>query len=110
MTEQPTIFNGRRLPEGEHYTLERWSDGVLARTVTHISGTSFDDTQLTSGKTYLYRVKAFDASEEGVSSFSAWDLATVMAFNPIAAGVTVVSLADINQLLDAVNSVRGAAF
>jgi len=96
-------------PGGDHYTVERWTDGVLAQAFTHISGTSFYDNGLTTGKTYVYRMKAFDATEEGSSPFSAWDLATVMAFNPIVPGTSVIRFDDIDQLLIGLNSVRWAA-
>jgi YD repeat-containing protein len=89
----------------DHYRVEKYADGVLSQTFTLV-GVTFVDTNVIAGKTYVYRVKAFDSTEEGSSAFSAWDVATTMSFGLS----SQISFTDLDQLLTAVNRIRAAAF
>ncbi|MEA2238336.1 MAG: hypothetical protein QOC81_3060 [Thermoanaerobaculia bacterium] len=70
---------------------------------------SFNDSSLTPNTTYLYRVRAVDASTTG--SLSNLDLATTILFtdDPITVGSTFVKAVHFTELRTAVNAVRAAA-
>lgn len=70
---------------------------------------SFVDTSLLPNTTYLYQVRAADASTLG--SPSSVDLATTILFtdDPISAGSTVIKAVHVTELRTAVNAVRAAA-
>ena len=72
------------------------------------SATSYPDT-VTAGSTFVYRVRAVDASSRR-SSYSAPDAATTISFteDPVGAGV-VVKAAHVDELRTAVNAMRTAA-
>jgi uncharacterized repeat protein (TIGR01451 family) len=70
---------------------------------------SFVDSSLTPATTYVYRVRAVDASTIG--SLSNVDLATTILFtdDPIIAGSTFIRAVHLTELRTAVNAVRAAA-
>jgi hypothetical protein len=78
-------------------------------TVATTSSLLFDDTTVSGGAAYLYRVRARNVT--AFSEFSNVDLATTVAFNdnPVAAGQTVIRAAHVLELRNAVNAVRAAA-
>lgn len=79
-------------------------------TVTTTAGNSFSDTSRAAGTTYVYKVRAIDASSR-VSPFSTPDAATTILFtnDPLVAFGTVVKAAHIAELRQAVNAMRTAA-
>jgi uncharacterized repeat protein (TIGR01451 family) len=70
---------------------------------------SFVDSSLTPNTTYLYQVRAADASTLG--SPSSIDLATTILFtdDPLSTGSTIIKAVHITELRTAVNAVRAAA-
>jgi hypothetical protein len=87
------------------YEVRRGSD---APAVT--ASTSFNDTTAVAGTSYLYMVRALDASARS-SPYSAPDVATTVLFtdDPLVAGSTKIKLAHMTQLRQAVNAMRTAA-
>lgn len=79
--------------------------------VANVTGTSFSDTTVSSGITYLYRVRAASECGTAFSDYSNTDMATTIIFtdDPLIAGITVVKAQHLLQLRQAVNSVRAAA-
>jgi hypothetical protein len=79
---------------------------TLAGTST---GTAFDDSSLPSNTTYLYVVRAVNAS--GASSESALDPATTILFtdDPLVPGSTPVKFVHLSELRTAVNALRVSA-
>lgn len=73
------------------------------------AATSFTDNTALANTSYLYRVRALDASSRP-SGFSS-DVATTVVFTdePLVAGTTVVKLAHVAELRTAVNAMRAAA-
>ena len=94
----------------DHYDLERSFNGAPYVRIAQVTGTTYTDTAVSAGKTYLYRVRAFDAGNNslGVSNV---DSATTIVFtdNPIQTGVTVIKAQHIVELRLAVNAVRASA-
>ncbi len=74
------------------------------------SSTTYADTTVVPGTSYVYKVRALDASAQ-VSPYSARDAATTILFSdePLVANTTFVKLAHITQLRQAVNAMRAAA-
>jgi hypothetical protein len=95
-----------------HYDLERSFNGAPYVRIAQIpgTGTTYTDTAVSAGTTYLYRVLAFDASNNS-SGMSNVDPATTLVFtdNPIQVGVTVIKAQHIVELRQAVNAVRASA-
>jgi hypothetical protein len=74
------------------------------------ASTSFTDTGVTAGKSYFYRVRAFD-SGGNPSTYSNRVLGTAITFvdSNLTAGVTPIKAVHMTELRQAVNSVRQAA-
>lgn len=72
--------------------------------------TTFLDTTASPGTSYLYRVRAVDATGN-VSTFSNLDLSTTILFtdDPLNIGTTPVKAQHVTELRDAVNAVRTSA-
>ena len=77
----------------------------------NVTGTSFVDTSVTGGVTYLYRVRAANSSNNQFSDYSNMDIATTIVFtdSTISPGITTVKALHFTELRQAVNSVRVAA-
>ncbi|HWW59766.1 MAG TPA: fibronectin type III domain-containing protein, partial [Thermoanaerobaculia bacterium] len=88
-----------------HYELERKSNNSVV-TLT-ANGTSFADAGLSAGTTYVYRVRAVDAQGGSQSSYSNWDLATMMTFTSVQNGTRIAANA-FDELFNALNAVRRA--
>ncbi len=94
-----------------HYEVWRsFNNGQYVRLAPDPTATTFSDSAVSGGVTYLYRVRAVDAAGN-VSGDSNVDLATTVLFtdDPLVAGVTVVKAAHILELRQAVNAVRASA-
>lgn len=92
----------------DHYQIERTHHLSTGYTIiANVTGTTFNDTSVSGGTSYLYRVCAVGASGNH-SIYANADLATTISFldNPLVAGVTVVKAQHIYDLRQAVNSVR----
>jgi YD repeat-containing protein len=91
----------------DHYLVERKSGGsfspVQGGSTTAVSFT--DNTSLFADTTYIYRVRATDATGESFSAYSNNDLATTTNMSLL----TVVSYADIDQIRALINRIRTAA-
>ncbi len=72
--------------------------------------TSYTDSPVTPGTTYVYRVRAIDSSSRP-SPLSAPDAATTILFteDPVVAATTLIKAAHIDQLRTAVNAMRNEA-
>lgn len=77
----------------------------------NVTGTSFVDTSVTGGATYLYRVRATNSSNNQFSDYSNMDIATTIVFtdSTISPGVTMIRALHFTEMRQAVNSVRVAA-
>jgi len=84
------------------YAVERRSLGGSWEQAGTTNTTSFVDTQISSGRTYVYRVTA---TSGGTTNY---DVATTTTFIQAVSGTSVTS-APISSMLAAVNSVRAAA-
>ena len=75
-----------------------------------VATTSFNDTTVVAGTTYVYTVRALDSSSRR-SPFSAPDAATTILFtdDPLVANSTRVKLVHMTELRQAVNAMRAAA-
>jgi hypothetical protein len=75
-----------------------------------VGTTSFNDTTVAPGMTYVYRVRALDSFSRR-SPFSAPDAATTVVFtdDPLVANSTRVKLVHMTELRQAVNAMRAAA-
>jgi hypothetical protein len=95
-----------------HYEIERTTRLNVAYTPinTNATGTTFNDTTVSSVNAYLYRIRAVDATGN-VSPYSNVDLATAITFtdDSIATQSTPVKTTHINQLRQAVDAVRWTA-
>ena len=94
--------------DADHYVLERQSLGSGFLPVLNVYGTSVTNSSLPGNTSYVYRVRAVSPSGAVSSPPSTIDLATTMTFAPLVAGETAVALAHFEELLGAVNAVRGA--
>ena len=92
------------------YQIERSSNLASYTQIGTSTTTAYNDTSVSSGITYLYRVRGVDASNN-MSPYSNVDLATTILFtdDPLIAGVTVVKAQHFTELRSAVNAVRAAA-
>lgn len=97
----------------DHYEIQRrqtindaWTTLPLAPTAPSAS-----DAGLSSGVTYLYRVRAIGAAGCVPSDFSTVDLATTIIFtdDPLVAQGTIIKAVHVSELRQAVNAVRTAA-
>ena len=93
----------------DHYQVERSQYLNTGYTViaSNVTATSFNDTSVSSGSSYLYRVCAVDAAGNH-SAYSNVDLATAITFtdDPLVAGGTTIKAQHIFELRQAVNAVR----
>ncbi|MEO8378257.1 MAG: hypothetical protein ABI779_01215 [Acidobacteriota bacterium] len=91
------------------YELQRGTTVSNFVTISANAISPHSDTGLTLGTTYLYRVRASDATR--VSAFSNLDLATTIIFtdDPLVVGTTPVKAQHLTQLRQAVDAVRAAA-
>lgn len=96
----------------DHYQIERMhsmSSGysVIASSVTT---TSYSDSSVSAGAAYLYRVRAFDSSNN-YTGYSNVDLATAISFtdDPIAVDSTPIRAQHVTELRLAINAVRTLA-
>ncbi|HEX9984726.1 MAG TPA: hypothetical protein VGF69_15805 [Thermoanaerobaculia bacterium] len=80
---------------------------VAAGTAVIAPATTYFDDDVIAGRTYLYRVRAVDANEGSASPYSNQDLATMIAFTPVTAGMTVDD-AHFQQLFDGLNAIRAS--
>jgi len=92
------------------YELVRASASSGYATLTTTSSTSYSDLSVTAGGTYVYKVRAIDASTRQ-SPFSAPDAATTIFFtdDPLIAGSTTVKAVHVTELRQAVNAMRATA-
>jgi hypothetical protein len=91
-----------------HYNVERMSNGSAFAVAGTPNGTSFSDTGLVAGRTYVYRVVAVDMGGGSASTPSNRDLATTMTFSNVVSG-TVIDDAHFHELLTALNALQAAA-
>jgi hypothetical protein len=73
----------------------------------NVTSTTYSDSNVSSGTTYMYRVRAVD-DKGSVSAYSNSDLATTISFtdDPIVAKQTIVKAQHLTELREAVNAVR----
>ena len=93
---------------GASYEIDRRATGGGFIQIAEPSGNSFSDTTVTAGQSYLYRVRAVNAS--GTSGNSASDIATTVIFanDPLTAGTAVRGI-HLSQLRTAINAARSLA-
>jgi hypothetical protein len=93
------------------YQLERSSNNGPFVLIASPSGTSYTDTSVSAGITYVYRVRAIGAIGTVPSAYSNRDHATTIIFtdDPLVPGITVIKAIHLTQLRQAVNAVRAAA-
>lgn len=94
--------------DADHYVVDRKSEGSAFAPIQSVFGTWMTNTGLTADRTYVYRVRAVSTSEFVSSAPSNADLATTIIFTPLIPEETVVAAAHFEELLRAVNAVRGA--
>jgi uncharacterized repeat protein (TIGR01451 family) len=92
-----------------NYQVLRSSNGGPFNVIAAPLLSNFLDTSLTPNTTYVYRVRAVDATTVG--AMSNIDLATTMLFidDPLVAASTPIKAVHITELRTAVNAVRAAA-
>jgi hypothetical protein len=92
------------------YEVYRSSNNGPFTSIATPSTNSFTDSGLSSGVTYLYKVRARDAVPNW-SGFSTTDLATTILFtdDPLTIGTTMIKAIHITELRQAVNAVRASA-
>ena len=97
-------------PGATQYEVVRKSASSGYATLTTTASTSYPDTAVTAGETYVYKVRAIDASARQ-SPFSAPDAATTIFFtdDPLVATSTTVKAVHMTELLQAVNAMRATA-
>jgi hypothetical protein len=97
----------------DHYQVERSLNvnGPFTVIGPNVKATSFVDSGVSGGITYLYLVRAADASNTRFSDYSNIDLATTIVFTDslLSLGVTEVKAVHFTELRQAVNAVRVAA-
>jgi YD repeat-containing protein len=91
----------------DHYRLERRSGGTWSAPFD-VFATSYPDSGLGAGLTFVYRVRAVDAAGGSLSPYSNSDLATLMLFTTATSGSTITA-ARFNELMTALNAIRNAA-
>jgi hypothetical protein len=92
------------------YEVVRTSVSSAYAMLTTTSATSYSDLTVTAGGTYVYKVRAIDASAHQ-SPFSAPDAATTIFFtnDPLIAGSTTFNAGHVIELRQAVNAMRATA-
>jgi YD repeat-containing protein len=96
-------------PGAHHYQLERRSGGQPYSVIATVAASPVTDAlSIAANTTYVYRLQAFDAAGGSASPYSDPDLTTTKTFSTIVAGATIISYADVNDLLLALNMVRAA--
>jgi len=95
---------------GTTYEIARSLGGGIFAIVATSPTNSFEDTTVTAGTAYLYKVRAVNTSGQR-SPFSSPDLATTVTFSddPLVAQSTIVKAAHIMELRTAINAVRALA-
>ena len=100
------------VPNAHHYRLERASvigEPNFQPINTNVAGTTYQDTTVTNGEAYIYRVKAADAADN-LSPVSNIDVATAITFEddpfPAPPVFTMVRAQHIVQLRTAINALR----
>ncbi len=90
------------------YEVARGTNTTNFETIGSVTGTSFNDTTVSSNTTYLYIVRAIGSS--GASDYSSLDAATTVVFtnDPLTPGVPVFAV-HVTQLRVAVSAMRSAA-
>ena len=93
-----------------HYEVARSSNNGAFSTVNSPAGSSFDDTGLTSGVTYVYKVRAIGPSGE-TSPYSNVDVATTIMFadDPLQLNVTPIQAVHFTEARAAVAAMRLSA-
>jgi hypothetical protein len=96
----------------DHYQVERMqslSSGYILL-APNVPIASYNDTAVSSGSAYLYRVRAVDA-QGNFTGYSNIDLATAITFtdDPLQAATTTIKAQHIIELRQAVNAVRTLA-
>ncbi|HYC58177.1 MAG TPA: hypothetical protein VEK79_01290 [Thermoanaerobaculia bacterium] len=91
------------------YELQRGTTASNFATISANATSPHSDAGLTPGTTYLYRVRATDATR--VSAFSNLDLATTILFtdDPLVVGSTRAKAVHLTELRQAIDAVRVAA-
>ena len=95
--------------DADHYEVAR-SSGSGFTIVAAPAGTGYTDTNVTANMTYVYKVRAVNASAV-TSAYSAPDVATTIVFpdDPVMPAVTIVKAAHVTTLRTAANAMRIAA-
>jgi hypothetical protein len=100
------------VPNAHHYRLERASvigESNFQPLNSNVAGTTYQDTTVTNGNAYIYRVKAADASNN-LSPVSNVDVATAITFEddpfPAPPTFTLIRAQHIVQLRTAINALR----
>ena len=100
------------VPNAHHYQLERASvigESNFQPINANVVGTTYQDTTVTNGNAYIYRVKAADAANN-LSPVSNVDVATAITFDddpfPVPPTFTMVKAQHIVQLRTAINALR----
>lgn len=95
-----------------HYQVERKQSIAGSYTALQPEPTtnSFNDTGVSAGTAYLYRVRAVDAAGN-VSPYSNLDPATAVTFadDPLTTGTTLIKAQHLTELRQAINAVRALA-
>jgi hypothetical protein len=97
-------------PGATQYEVQRTAALAPYVTLVTTAGTSYSDNSATAGTTYVYKVRAIDASSR-LSPFSVPDAATTIFFtnDPLVSDTTVIKAVHITELRQAVNAMRAAA-
>jgi hypothetical protein len=100
------------VPNAHHYRLERADvigENNFQPINTNVVGTTYQDTTVTNGNAYIYRVKAADAANN-LSPVSNIDVATAITFEddpfPAPPTFTLIRAQHIVQLRTAINALR----
>jgi len=97
-------------PSAAQYEVMRASAGSAYSSLATVATTSYPDGSVTALNTYVYKVRAIDASSR-LSPLSVPDAATTMFFtdDPLVANTTIMKAVHITELRQAVNLMRAAA-
>jgi hypothetical protein len=97
-------------PTATQYEIMRQSSPSGYASLIVTAGTSYSDSPVSAGATYVYKVRAIDASSR-LSPFSAPDAATTMFFtdDPLIANTTVMKVVHMTELRQAINLMRTTA-
>ena len=82
----------------------------FSSSLTTTASTSYSDASVSSGATYVYKVRAIDSSSRD-SPFSAPDAATTIVFtdDPLVTNTTAIKAVHLMEVRQAVNAMRAAA-